>query len=353
MIPFSLDVTTFYYPTKIVFGPGAIERLSLETAAFTMSRPLVVTDGGLAKGPVFDRVLGIIRKRCGDAVVFDQVLPNPTEQNVLDGVARYQEAKCDGVIGVGGGSPLDAAKAITLKVTHPLPLADYDDLEDGSDRICHGWLGKLHPVNLVNPVVKPGRILLRSATPVDGNGAAQEGDEPAVNEPRLFHHLSNAVLTRILFDRLGDVAIHVRVPMQKPAERRARRAQIRKIPSAIQAALGFPKIQREKAPTGFQQAEYLTQQPGNVRNVAHAIADRDPIERSIGKAQLADVPRFKVDTSSARSLAPRQFHHSGRDVHAGRFTAAVELPLQQKGNVAGTAGQIEDLVVGLHIGHRH
>ena len=135
MSPFSLNVTTFYYPTKVIFGPGAIERLPLEIAAFKMSRPLVVTDGGLAKSPVFDRVLGIIRKRCGDAVVFDQVLPNPTEKNVLDGVARYQEAKCDGVIGVGGGSPLDAAKAITLKATHALPLAEYDDLKDGSDRI--------------------------------------------------------------------------------------------------------------------------------------------------------------------------------------------------------------------------
>ena len=135
MSSFSLNVTTFYYPTKIIFGPGAIERLPLEIEAFRMLRPLVVTDGGLAKSPVFDRVLGIIGKRSGDAVVFDQVLPNPTERNVLEGVARYQEAKCDGVIGVGGGSPLDAAKAITLKATHPLPLADYDDLKDGSDRI--------------------------------------------------------------------------------------------------------------------------------------------------------------------------------------------------------------------------
>ena len=135
MSSFSLNVTTFYYPTKIIFGPGAIERLPLEIEAFRMLRPLVVTDGGLAKSPVFDRVLGIIGKRSGDAVVFDQVLPNPTERNVLEGVARYQEGKCDGVIGVGGGSPLDAAKAITLKATHPLPLADYDDLKDGSDRI--------------------------------------------------------------------------------------------------------------------------------------------------------------------------------------------------------------------------
>ena len=135
MSSFSLNVTTFYYPTKIIFGPGAIERLPLEIAAFRITRPLVVTDGGLAKSPVFDRVLGIIRKRSEEAVIFDQVLPNPTEKNVLDGVARYQEMKCGGVIGVGGGSPLDAAKAITLKATHLLPLAEYDDLKDGSDRI--------------------------------------------------------------------------------------------------------------------------------------------------------------------------------------------------------------------------
>jgi alcohol dehydrogenase class IV len=50
-------------------------------------------------------------------------------------LAVYQQNRCIGIIGLGGGSPLDAAKAIRLKVTHELPLADYDDLLDGGDRI--------------------------------------------------------------------------------------------------------------------------------------------------------------------------------------------------------------------------
>jgi 4-hydroxybutyrate dehydrogenase len=135
MSDFKLDVTTFYYPTRIVFGPGAVERLASEIGSFKITRPLAVTDGGLVKTAVFDRVIRIIRQRCPGAILFDQVLPNPTEQNVLDGVARYREAKCDGVVGIGGGSPLDVAKAITLKVTHSLPLAEYDDLKNGADRI--------------------------------------------------------------------------------------------------------------------------------------------------------------------------------------------------------------------------
>ena len=69
------------------------------------------------------------------APVFDGVDPNPTETNVLEGVAACRLERCDAIVGVGGGSALDAAKAIRLKVTHELPLAEYDDLKDGSSKI--------------------------------------------------------------------------------------------------------------------------------------------------------------------------------------------------------------------------
>ncbi|MFN7994309.1 MAG: iron-containing alcohol dehydrogenase [Bryobacteraceae bacterium] len=126
-----MQISTFSFPTTILFGPGAIERLPEELKKRGISRPLLITDAGLARTPLFQRVRALVPA----AEVFSNVEPNPTEQNVLDGVAAYKQHGCDGVLGLGGGSPLDAAKAIRLKVTHELPLAEYDDLLDGAERI--------------------------------------------------------------------------------------------------------------------------------------------------------------------------------------------------------------------------
>jgi len=126
-----VTVSAFSFPTTILFGAGAVGRLPEELSKRGISRPLLVTDAGLARTPVFARVAGL----APGAAVFSGVEPNPSERNVLDGVALYQENRCNGIIGLGGGSPLDAAKAIRLKVTHELPLAEYDDLLDGAARI--------------------------------------------------------------------------------------------------------------------------------------------------------------------------------------------------------------------------
>jgi alcohol dehydrogenase class IV len=67
--------------------------------------------------------------------LFEDVNPNPVERNVQDGLEAYRRGDCDGVIGLGGGSSLDAAKAIRLAVTHPFPLEQYDDQLDGAARI--------------------------------------------------------------------------------------------------------------------------------------------------------------------------------------------------------------------------
>jgi alcohol dehydrogenase class IV len=120
-------LTTFAFPTKIRFGAGAIAELPL----YATKRPLLVTDAGLAATPLFARVKALLP----NAAVYAGVLPNPTEQNVFDGVAAYREHDCDGIVGLGGGSPLDAAKAIRLKITHPLTLAEYDDLIGGDAHI--------------------------------------------------------------------------------------------------------------------------------------------------------------------------------------------------------------------------
>lgn len=120
-------ISTFSFPTPILFGPGAIDRLPEECAKRGMNKPLLVTDAGFAKTAAFARVAALIPH----APVFTGISPNPTEQNVLDGTAFYKAQGCDSVIGIGGGSPLDGAKAIRLKATHDLDLAEYDDNIDG------------------------------------------------------------------------------------------------------------------------------------------------------------------------------------------------------------------------------
>jgi alcohol dehydrogenase class IV len=126
-----MRLATFSFPTKVLYGSGAIEQLAAELVSRKMSKPLLVTDGGLVNTPVVER----LRRMVPHAPLFGSVDPNPTENNVLDGVACYRENGCDSIIGLGGGSSIDAAKAIRLKTTHPLPLAEYDDNIGGESKI--------------------------------------------------------------------------------------------------------------------------------------------------------------------------------------------------------------------------
>lgn len=127
------QVSFFSFPTRTLFGPGAINRLGDEIDRLGIRRPLIVTDPGIIKAGLIDRVTDAA-KRISFAL-FDAVSPNPTEENVLDGIECYRRERCDGIVALGGGSPLDAAKVIRLGVTHPLPLDQYDDQLNGGDKI--------------------------------------------------------------------------------------------------------------------------------------------------------------------------------------------------------------------------
>jgi 4-hydroxybutyrate dehydrogenase len=126
-----MSLSTFSFPTRILFGAGAIENLPGELEKRGMRKPLLITDRGLAMTAVADRV----RKLVPQARVFAAVDPNPTEGNVIEGTRFYKENNCDSIIGLGGGSPIDAAKAIRLKATHELNLAEYDDNIGGEAKI--------------------------------------------------------------------------------------------------------------------------------------------------------------------------------------------------------------------------
>lgn len=127
----SAGVATFTFPNRVRFGAGARGELAGELARLGVKRPLVVTDPGLVAAGVVAAAVGPL----ADHIVFTDVQANPTEDDVLAGLAVYREQGCDGLVAVGGGSPIDAAKAIRLLATHPGSLADYDLTTGGGDRI--------------------------------------------------------------------------------------------------------------------------------------------------------------------------------------------------------------------------
>ena len=132
-------LSRFSFPTSILFGAGALAELPAELARAGCRRPLIVGDAGLRAAGLLDRVTGTLAAAGVPLHVFEGVEPNPVTANVEAGAAAYRDGGCDGVVAVGGGSPLDVGKAVRLRVTHSGPLAQYDDVKGGAEKI-HGGM---------------------------------------------------------------------------------------------------------------------------------------------------------------------------------------------------------------------
>ncbi len=122
------------YLTRIRFDHGALGALAEELAALGIERPLVVTDRGVTHAGLLERLLEALPDR-SRATVFDDTPQNPTEAAAKAAAFTFRDGGCDGVIGFGGGSPIDLAKAVALLATHPGPLARYALIEGGLERI--------------------------------------------------------------------------------------------------------------------------------------------------------------------------------------------------------------------------
>ena len=118
------------YPTPIRFGPGRIRELAQTCREFGIERPLLVTDPGLATMAMVTDAAQSCRDDGLGCTIFSDVRGNPVESNVVEGVRVLRDGAHDGVIGFGGGSALDAAKAVALMSRQTRPLWDFEDRED-------------------------------------------------------------------------------------------------------------------------------------------------------------------------------------------------------------------------------
>ena len=118
------------YPTRVRFGPGRIVELPDACRTLGIGRPLLITDPALAQHAIGQRVLEIAQAGGLAVRMFADVRPNPTAANVAAGVEALRAGRHDGVIALGGGSGLDAAKAVAFMAGQTRPIWDFEDRGD-------------------------------------------------------------------------------------------------------------------------------------------------------------------------------------------------------------------------------
>jgi len=116
----------FCVPTQIYFGIGCTASLGEMVKKLAVRKPLIVTDRGITDVGILTGITENLKNAGIVFEIFDQVEINPSVQTVIKGANRYQTGFCDGLIAVGGGSVIDAAKAIGILVTHDRPLNSYE-----------------------------------------------------------------------------------------------------------------------------------------------------------------------------------------------------------------------------------
>ncbi len=153
------EITTFSFPTKILFGCGAVRQLPRSLEETGVGKPLVVTDPGVRATPVFEAVVSVLKQVGLPHEVFAGVHGNPIEDDVLESAARYRSAGCDGAVGLGGGSALDVAKAVVVMARHEGALTELEWQAGGMDRMT----GPYDPIIAVPTTAGTGSEVGRSS----------------------------------------------------------------------------------------------------------------------------------------------------------------------------------------------
>ena len=118
------------YPTAIRFGAGRIAELPEACAAAGITKPLLVTDRGLAGLPITAGALDILEAAGLGRALFSDVDPNPSDVNLAEGIAAFKQGGHDGVVAFGGGSGLDLGKMVAFMANQNRPIWDFEDIGD-------------------------------------------------------------------------------------------------------------------------------------------------------------------------------------------------------------------------------
>lgn len=127
----------YNFPTVLFYGADALKDLAPAIQKRGLKSLLLVTDPGLVQIGLADSVKSTLTSSGLNIEIFDNVHPNPIEEDVTTGVEMYKSGGFDGIIALGGGSAMDVAKTIRFMAVHEPPLAQYDDALGGDAKIVN------------------------------------------------------------------------------------------------------------------------------------------------------------------------------------------------------------------------
>ena len=123
----------FAMPSINLFGQGSIQEVGPRLKDVGAKKTLIVTDEGLFNLGLADKIADIIKASDIEVEIYPKAEPNPTDQNVADGLEAYKAANCDSIVSLGGGSSHDAAKGIGLVAANGGTIHDYEGVDKSKE----------------------------------------------------------------------------------------------------------------------------------------------------------------------------------------------------------------------------
>lgn len=115
----------FFVKSNITFGKGAVEKLPEILKGYGLKKVMIVYDGGVKAAGIAEKIVDQVKKAEVEYLIFDGVIPNPTNEVVEEAAKLAKEAKVEGMVAVGGGSSIDLAKAVNVLMTNPGTIGEY------------------------------------------------------------------------------------------------------------------------------------------------------------------------------------------------------------------------------------
>ena len=306
-------MTFIAYLNRVHFDFGALDRLAGELAHQGIEHPLLVSDPGVRRAGLVDKVLAAMPR--SDAQVFDGTPSNPTEDAVLAALGLYREGGCDGVVALGGGSAIDLGKAVALLATHEGGLAEYEIQAGGGERI-----GPVAPIIAVPTTAGTGAEVGRAAAITFRGGHKSACVSPhlipkaVICDPELTMSLPPAMTAATGMDALTHgIETFVSNRENPPAGAialdcvgRASRFIERAVAAAMEGESGDREARSEMLMAALEGGLALQKGLGAVHAMSHVLEELDLHHGTLNAVLLPAVLRFNESHCGAQYARLRE-----------------------------------------------